>query len=371
MHLVVDGIVFERQHQRGISRIYSEALPQVCNAEEELNVELITLGTPKQLLPTHPRIQHLKLSSLVRLVPDRWFRQPRRYLRAGIQSFHITNRSDAIWHSTYFTRPLRWQGHTVVTLPDMIYELFPNIFSRKVDEEFREHRKRCLQEADAIICISESTQKDLFKHFPTLKARTYVIPLACSDTFRKLDNNFVASKRHSQKPFLLYVGSRYRHKNFIRLLVAYQGWTHQDAFDLVVVGPPWSETELNWLHKLNIYDHLFLTSSASDEELCLLYNQAAAFIYPSVYEGFGLPLLEAMQCGCPIVASKIPSSLEVAEDCAVYFEPESIDGLRAAMTVAVSEGRDAKRVVQGLIHSRAFSWDQTARLMADVYNSFC
>ena len=112
---------------------------------------------------------------------------------------------------------------------------------------------------------------------------------------------------------------------------------------------------------------MILLSHPDNEKICVLYNQASAYIYPSLYEGFGIPLLEALACGCPIVASRIPSTIEVAEDCPVYFEPKNIDTLVSALDVITTEGRSSKRVELGLKHFHKFSWDITARETLNVY----
>jgi glycosyltransferase involved in cell wall biosynthesis len=107
--------------------------------------------------------------------------------------------------------------------------------------------------------------------------------------------------------------------------------------------------------------------SLDDLGLNQLYNNASALVFPSLIEGFGLPLLEAMACGCPIAASEIPSTTEVAGDCPVYFDPHDPLSLTNALNRVVSEGRDSFRVGAGLQRSGMYSWDRTARAYLDVY----
>ena len=120
---------------------------------------------------------------------------------------------------------------------------------------------------------------------------------------------------------------------------------------------------------LGVQDNVRLLTNVDDDTLRFLYNRAAAFIYPSLYEGFGIPLLEAMACGCPIVASKIPSTLEVAGDCPVYFEPENVASLVAALDEALIEGTDSGRVQSGLEHVKRYSWERTTKETLEVYRS--
>jgi glycosyltransferase involved in cell wall biosynthesis len=108
-------------------------------------------------------------------------------------------------------------------------------------------------------------------------------------------------------------------------------------------------------------------SGVDDAALCRLYNHASAFVYPSLSEGFGIPLLEALACGCPVAASRIPSTEEVAGDCAHYFDAADPDGFRAALEAALAEGRDPAAVGRRLGRAVQFSWDRTAAETLAVY----
>ena len=114
---------------------------------------------------------------------------------------------------------------------------------------------------------------------------------------------------------------------------------------------------------------MHLLTGIADEELAWLYNQAVALVHPSLYEGFGIPLLEAMACGCPVVASRIPSTVEVAGDIPLYFEPAEPESLPAALDAICSEDGDSKRVKLGLEHVKQYSWDRTARETLEVYRA--
>jgi mannosyltransferase len=105
----------------------------------------------------------------------------------------------------------------------------------------------------------------------------------------------------------------------------------------------------------------------SDPELALLYGRARAFVHPSVYEGFGIPLLEAMAAGCPVVASRIPSTLEVASDCALLFDPLSVEELVDSIGIAVAHGRNTERTRRGMERAYGFTWTRTAQEMLSIY----
>ena len=196
----------------------------------------------------------------------------------------------------------------------------------------------------------------------------YVAHLACSDVFRKLESPQSLPKTFVNQPFFLYLGARSHYKNFNLLTKAYSIWPHRKDVALVLVGGrPWSDDEDNRLLKLGIRDRVQVLTNIDDQTLCQLYNQSVGLVFPSLYEGFGIPLLEAMACGCPVIASRIPSTIEVAGQCPIYFEPTDADDLLNAFDIALSEGRNSRRVQAGLERVRAYSWDKTAADVLEVY----
>lgn len=370
MEIVVDGIVFESQAKGGVSRIYAEILPRMCELSNDVRFILLTAGAIKQPLPSHSRIHHVARPGIQRLLQGRWLANWKSDLRGLILSnMPLRAPGKAIWHSTYYTLPHRWQGLNLLTVPDIIYELFPQIFTHPLDEHFRTYKRTCIEQADAIICISQSAANDLRAYYnPIGDKPIYVVPLACSDGFHQIEDVSACYLSPSEKSFLLYVGGRHHYKNFDQLLKAYSVWKMKPVIDLVVVGEPWNRSELHLIKDLHLDGNIHLRTAVTDGELCYLYNLALALVYPSLYEGFGLPLLEAMQCACPIVASKIPSSVEVAGDCAVYFEPNILDDFVNALTTASNLGRHSKQVKSGLERCRDFSWERCAKMTLDVYS---
>jgi glycosyltransferase involved in cell wall biosynthesis len=138
---------------------------------------------------------------------------------------------------------------------------------------------------------------------------------------------------------------------------------------LVVVGTPWSGEEVELLNELGIGGEVYLKTDVTDRELAELYNQAAAFVFPSLYEGFGLPLLEAMACGCPVVASDIPTNRELAREVAAFFEPQAIDDLLIALDQALDDTSSAEKVGWGIERASTYSWDKTARQTLEIYHA--
>jgi len=169
-------------------------------------------------------------------------------------------------------------------------------------------------------------------------------------------------------PFLMNLGNRSKNKNFELLLRGFSMWPGRREVPLLVVGNEWSAHERSLLKELGIEQQVHRIDYVDDEYLRYLYNSASAFIFPSLYEGFGIPLLEAMACGCPVVASRIPTTVEVAGEHVVFFEPDSSEGLRDALDVAVSDGRSSARVSRALDRVKMFSWDRAAEQTLAIYH---
>lgn len=358
------------QSSGGISRLYNEILPRMCDLDDSLRITLFTEGRLKQELPKHRQITHLAIPPMKRyLRPRRVWGPVIPRARRFVRRLWVGRGRGQVWHSTYYTLPEQWDGAQAVTVHDMIHERFSHLFNRPEAAEFRARKRASILAADRIICVSETTRQDV-QHFYGLDgARIRVIPHGCSDVFRPLAGDDCPLTLPAAESFLLYVGSRAPYKNFHGLVRAYSAWPGRDEVALIVVGQDWSADEGRLLRELGLAERVRLLTDVDDETLCVLYNRAAALVLPSFYEGFGIPLLEAMACGCPIVASRIPSTIEVAGDCPVYFEPTAMDSLWAALDLALSEGRDTARVQQGLQRVQRYSWDQAAQQTLEVYRS--
>ena len=378
MRLLVDAIIYQLQGAGGVSRLFTEILPRLCDLEPALQIDLLVdpnaVKQPaSQALPEHRQIRRVDLP-----VVDRWLRPALLWrplapkAKRGLRNLRIGRGRDTIWHSTYYTVPDAWAGHQVVTVYDMIHERYPDLFNRPQDEEVRASKRRSVMAADFVICISETTRADVLGQYdldPTRVGRVY-----CShgDAFRRREGAPPSGWLPTTRPYLLYAGRRMRYKGFADLLLAYGAWQRRAQIDLVVVGKPWSTADQQALDDLGVRDQVHLLTGISDDHLCWLYNRAAAFVYPSWYEGFGIPLLEAMASGCPVIASDIPSTREVADVCPFYFEPGNVESMQAAFDAALTEGtltegREPKRLDKGLARVERFSWQESAMQTLAIY----
>lgn len=366
LHILLDGRIFEEQPRGGISRIYHETLPRMCMWNDEIGFSILTSGALMQPLPEHPRIQSYNSNvSIHRVLRPQtlfwWFQDE---LRARLQLRAVPYGQNTIWHATYFQLPSWWRGPKITTVYDLIPETFPHYFNKNYDEIFRRRKRRAVLAADHVICISESVRSEVMERYGLPAGRVTSIPLACGDAFRVLRKEEIPPDFRVERPFFLYVGMREHYKNFSTLLEAYAAWPSSKEVALLVVGAPWSEDEQRRLRAKGLELNVVLRSDVSDEELCALYNQALAFVYPSFAEGFGIPILEAMACGCPVVASRIPTFMEVARDIPYFFDPLDKDQLLAALDAACSSTQDQAEREDILSQ---YSWDRNAHATLQLY----
>jgi glycosyltransferase involved in cell wall biosynthesis len=364
----MDGVIYQLETMGGVSRHFNEILPRICDLDSDLQVHLFTDGPLQQQPPKHERIQLLQThnTSLVRSRSTlrRMFLPVARMGTRMLEGIKGSGRGE-IWHSTYYTLPKNWQGKQVTTLHDAVHELYPDLYDTPLDDHLRLQKRQSIESADAVICVSETTRQEASGYYGVEPERLAVIHNACSPVFRRLESNI----REGLEPLILYLGSRSPIKNFDRLLEAYASWPLRGEAALVVAGRQWTKQERDRLKRLKLQKRVRLEEDVDDENLCRLYNQAAVFVYTSLYEGFGIPLLEAMACGCPVAASRIPSTLEVAGDIPYYFETHEPDDLLACLEKALNEGREKDRIEQGIARAAVFTWDNTAQKTLDVYRS--
>jgi glycosyltransferase involved in cell wall biosynthesis len=273
-----------------------------------------------------------------------------------------------IIHETYYSNYFYNLKNTarITTVYDMIHELFPHSFS-KMDRSAL-WKKKTLNRVDHIICISHKTKKDLVEILNINKEKISVVHLGIdSDFFSNDDFNFDIL---FNKPYLLYVGHRSDYKNFSGLVKAFSSSLRlKFDFDIIAFGGGnFSKSEKTLIKSLGFDDSQIKHFDGDDNLLAFLYKNAKAFIYPSLYEGFGIPPLEAMASNCPVIVSDRSSIPEVVGNAGVYFNPDCIDDMTEAIEGLVySEGKINQLKLLGKKRLEFFSELKTAQATLDVY----
>ena len=258
----------------------------------------------------------------------------------------------------------------VVTVHDLAFERFPSAFPRNWRWLFRAGVRAAVRRADAILTPSRSTAEDLLSRSRVDPSKLHVVPLAASLEVGADDPEAVLDRLRVRRPYVLFVGTLEPRKNVVRLVRAYRRLASGGSpHSLVLAGPlGWGSEPLLRELKLSGSGEVVMTGALTPEELDAMYRGADAFCYPSLYEGFGLPVIEAMARGVPTVASSTSSIPEVAGDAALLVDPLNVrdisDALQRVLGSPELAGDLSRR---GRAQSERFSWDESARGTLRVY----
>lgn len=364
MRVAFDQQVFLLQEYGGISRYASSLAGQLSkmNNVEARIIAPLHFNHHLSVLPNRitwglriPRIP--KIFRLVSPVSKVLARQAMTLFRPDIV------------HETYYSTDafLPLGARRVITVYDMISERFSSEFG---GNQFSYIKKAAISRADHVMCVSDSTRRDLIELFGVAAERTSVIYIG----YEELTRPAVAGteSQNGACPYLLYVGKRGGYKNFSALVQAFASSSYlRKGFSLMCFGGgAFTPVELAFFQQLKLSDEHVCQISGDDEMLALTYMNAAAFVYPSLYEGFGIPPLEAMSLGCPVICSNTSSIPEIVGDAGEYFDPVNIESMRASIeAVLQSSCRRKELVAKGHVRRSLFSFQRCANETLDVYRS--
>jgi glycosyltransferase involved in cell wall biosynthesis len=260
----------------------------------------------------------------------------------------------------------------VVTVHDIAFLVHRELFPIQWRMMYRAGLARAVRSADAIITVSRHTAEDLVRHRRIDHQRIHVVPLAASLPHTGSDVEETLARLKIRTPYVLFVGTLEPRKNVVRLVRAYRRVALRGApHALVLAGPiGWGHQQLMKELSLEAPGEILLTGRTSQADLDALYRGASLFVYPSLYEGFGLPVLEAMARGAPCVVSASSSLPEVAGEAALPVDPRSVAGLTEAIERVINDRDFARRLSEvGKGRAERFSWEETARQTLEVYKS--
>ncbi len=296
-------------------------------------------------------------------------------LREQWELFSFSKKVDLL-HVPHFNIPVLSHGKLVVTVHDLVYLKDAKHSGSALGRSYVDYLfKKIEQKADAVLTVSEFTKSDLLDHFPKLKNRVFVTHEAASGMFQRLNNSNqlepTKKKYALQVPFVLFVGSLKSHKNIPILIEALKALRKEKGIphELVLVGRK-DEKEKGLLELIEQNASFIKTlGELPDRELVLLYNLAEVFVLPSLWEGFGLPVLEAMACGCPVLASNRSSLPEVVGEAGLLFDGASVDALKELLYNVLQSGELRQKMrMDGFLQAKKFSWDKTAAETLSVYD---
>jgi glycosyltransferase involved in cell wall biosynthesis len=280
-------------------------------------------------------------------------------------------------HSPDFIPPFRARAHSVITVHDLVFLMFPH-FLTKDSARYYGQIDHAVRRANAVIAVSHATKKDLVQLLGVPEDKIQVIYEAASPLFRPLPREDLAHRLRGrfgiQGDYLLFVSTIEPRKNVPFLLRAYRQLVDNYGVDarLVLAGEKgWLFDEVFDLTKrLNLEDRVLFLGRVSTKELLWLYNAAQALVAPSIYEGFGLTPLEAMACGTPVIVSNVSSLPEIVADAGLSVDPTDLDALTVAMW-RILDDSDLRCTLsqKGLKRASLFSWDKAARETLALYQS--
>lgn len=366
MKLCVDGQILLAP-KTGIGRyVYENSLRLSC--DETLQITYY-YGYYSNLLLDSPR--QSTLSGVRNFIVKRsWLKRLARLLNAAVAS----NRNevfDLYWQGNFVPNPGIKATKTVCTIHDFSFIHEPQWHPSERVEYMQKHLPVAAKISDLILTGSQYTKKEIIENLGTPPEKICVI-------YHGIDHNIfrVYDKMPLDFPlpekFLLFVGSIEPRKNLLRFLKAYTSLEEnfKIRFPLVLIGfQGWNNQEVMELIGSHA-SHIHYLGYLSDRELAYVYNRASVFIFPSLYEGFGLPPLEAMACGTPVIVSNTSSMPEVCGDGAYYIDPTRIENIaEAIMAVAGDEPLQKILRKKGLMRAAQFSWDRSAREHRDAFES--
>lgn len=358
--VLYDHQAFSLQPLGGISRYFNE-LTQALGTQDLIQPRIITgisqnrhlrpnsFNWSKRLIETVPQPLRAKMLEQIN----------RTYVKAV-----FSQQKFDVFHPTYYNPyflPLLKDQPFVLTVHDMTHEIFQDIFP--LSAKVRKQKKKLIQQASQIIAISKNTKRDLLQHYDLQPEKVHVVYLGPSH-LPVAQINLKLPKR-----FLLFVGNRGQYKNFTNFLrAAAQHLKRDTSLQIISVGGgKFSTEEKHIIESLGIANQL-QQMTISDQVLQKLYQKALAFVYPSLYEGFGLPILEAFQTGCPVACSQASCFPEIAQDAALYFDPRDLNSMSEKIGQVLQDGNLRKKLIKkGYQRVKDFSWTKTAMQTALIY----
>ena len=363
MKILYDHQMFDAQVYGGISRYFANLITGI-GKYNQMETQASILYTRNHYLkenvkPTFGNVlAKMMLSNSKRL----------RAWNKNYSKICISRGQFDVFHPTYFhpyflkflRRPF------VLTVHDMIYELFPEYFAS--NDLTAKYKRELVTAANHIIAISETTKRDLMRLMNVPEEKITVVHHGYTQTSNTTNPSLILPEK-----YLLFVGSRENYKNFHRFSIAFSivKQIFPEIKIVCVGGGAFTDNEQRDFAKMGITSSL-IQLDVNDKDLHWVYKKALAFIYPSLYEGFGLPILEAFEANCPVIASDTPCFREIAGNACMYFDPYNTQAIAETIIAAISDVRESKLLVaNGEKRLGNFKMEKCLNETLDVYRKLC
>jgi len=380
---------------KGLGRYTKEVVDRVIKLDEQ-NEYVIFLSRENfaEFKTANPKVRKV-------LSRARWYTLAEQIL----MPYLIFRENLDLMHFPHFNVPVFCPVKFIVTIHDLILTKYPSqrattlgpLFYKLKHFLYKVVINSAVKKSTKIITVSEFTKSDIIKQFNIKDDKIVVTCEGVADNLKNAvsgNTESVLGKYEIKKPFLLYVGNAYPHKNLEKLIEVF---SKTDAFPmkegeegindfkspytpfvkggkltLVLVGKDdYFYNRVKDFAKRFLSSNIIFPGFVPDYDLSVLYRQAVAYIFPSLYEGFGLPPLEAMAAGCPVISSNAASMPEILDDSALYFDPTSTDDMEKKIRLIVSDEKLRKElIVKGNERIKKYSWDECARKTLEIYNKF-
>lgn len=356
MKIMYDYQILWLQKYGGISRYFYEIVHRISEKHKDVIIEVPVLSAKNQYFKDLFSYVELKVSVVERIINEIWTVLKIIFSRLKKEPYEII-------HLTFYL-PLIWdkfidrsQTKVVVTVYDMIHEKY-----MEEDKRLIRNKKKWMEKADGIITISEYTKQDILKIYPQLYEKEIKVIY--------LGNSLELKPVRVEVPerYVLFIGNREGYKNFLLLIKAFSQMTDYSISLLCVGGGEFSEEETEKIRQLNLEKRV-TNLDVNDAQLAYLYQNAICMVFPSVYEGFGIPILEAFYWRCPVLLSDCSCFPEVAGDAAIYFRGNSVDDLYDKLSCIIENIQIREDLIKkGDLQLRNYSWMKTADETYNFYN---
>lgn len=345
-----DNVVFDLQKSGGISVVWYELLRKVQSCS--LDIRYLDSGFSQNNYRSQLEIPQEKVNSPLRKVPlciDRYLPQ------------RIDFGKPFIFHSSYYRYCVSPNAINITTVHDFTYEKYATGIKQKVHSW---QKRSAVLNSDYIVCISKNTRRDLLQYIKGVdESKVGVIYNGVSEDYYVLEDNSSNNIPFGKESYLLFVGGRQQYKNF-KLAVKAVAAT---KYNLVIVGAKLNDEERKFVETFLSPNRYRCMGFISNKELNILYNNAAALVYPSVYEGFGIPVVEAQKAGCPVIAFNSSSIPEVIGYKQLLVNELTVNDLISKISLLTNNDLVSQIKEAGLLHASQFSWDKMSSEYLKLY----